>query len=388
MRIDIADPRIRPATIAAAHAPLLDLAEARLAAATEASGEAIEHTLAEAVAQQLRAGEAGRLAAAIAAAPSVAIARQLWRGLIDGWAQASRAAPGDGVAAHLFALPVVVVAASDQGDARPASLPCVAGVVPEAARLGAILSEHGALAGNRTFGFADALVAADAIDVPQLSRLLAWQSLAAGADAAERDLPPAPIAVQPGQQSVHLRFLIGTALVAGATDILAAVTMAGWAMPFARELARQLAAPGLAVLALPRLPQSPPAALQQGLAAQREVGAQLFASNAIRKLRATTGEPAAVISAHRAVAANGGGELRLSLSSPFDPRAAEGFRCPLFPTDRVGDVASMLVDILRDCRIADVRVLAGVHADRDPATGMPLLFKADALDAAARGSLH
>jgi hypothetical protein len=36
----------------------------------------------------------------------------------------------------------------------------------------------------------------------------------------------------------------------------------------------------------------------------------------------------------------------------------------------------MLMDLLRDCRVADVRVLPGVHADRDPVTGGPLLFKA------------
>src|SRR4029077_16601521 len=138
------------------------------------------------------------------------------------------------------------------------------------------------------------------------------------------------------------------------------------------ELARQLAAPGVSVLALPRAPQSPPAALQQGRRAQREVGGQLFTSNATRKLRGAVGEPSAVISAHRCAAAPGGGELRLSLSSPFDPRQAEGFRCPLFPADRAVDVASMLLDLLSDCRVTDVRVIPEAQADRDPGTGLPL----------------
>jgi hypothetical protein len=40
----------------------------------------------------------------------------------------------------------------------------------------------------------------------------------------------------------------------------------------------------------------------------------------------------------------------------------------------------MLADLLRDCRVADVRTIPGVHADRDPATGLPLLFKPDASD--------
>ena len=128
--------------------------------------------------------------------------------------------------------------------------------------------------------------------------------------------------------------------------------------------------------------------MAQGRAAQREVSAQIFASNAIRKLRGTVGEPTAVISAHRASGAPGGGELRLSLSSPFEPRAAEGFRCPLYPLDRVGDVVSMLVDLMRDCRVTDIRTLAGVHADRDAGTGLPLLFKPDTIPASIAAVVH
>ena len=109
--------------------------------------------------------------------------------------------------------------------------------------------------------------------------------------------------------------------------------------------------------------------------AQREVAAQIFASNALRKFRASVGEPIAVISAHRADDAPGGGELRLSLSSPFALRDAEGFRCRLYPHESVRDVATMLRDLLRDCRVADVRVRSGVHPDVDSETGMRLLFK-------------
>ena len=386
MAVDIADPRLPVAPGAAARAPLIDLAAASLAAPTPSRAEEIDRALVAALAERLASGQALLLADTLAAAPSVAIARQLWRRLIDAWALASRPDPGAGVAAALFALPVVLVAGSPEG-ADGAAPPELSGRLPDTERLAAILREERALGGSQTFAFAPALVAADAIDVAQLSTLLAWQKLDHGADSSVRDLPPAPISVQPGVQSVHLRFLIGTALVAAQADPFAAAS-SGWAMPFARELARELAVPGLSVLALPRPPQSPPAALQHGRAAQREVGAQLFASNAIRKLRAQVGEPAAVISAHRATSAPGGGELRLSLSSPFDPRQAEGFRCPLFPTDRAGDVATMLVDLLADCRVADVRILPGVHGDRDPQTGLTLLFKADAVTAAAQASLH
>jgi len=386
--IDIADPRTFPERMEPSHARLIELAEASLAAGSVGSADAIGRTLTTRLAEALESGDALLLSELIAAAPSVAVARQLWRRLIEAWGMASRNGATDGVAATLFALPVVVIAGSQSTLDNPASVLSVAGVLSDSASLAAILLEHRALAGNEAFGFADCLVAADAIDIPRLSELLGWQRLALRREAVAHDLPPTPIAVQQGQQSVHLRFLVGTTLAASEVDVLAAGDGAGWAMPLAKELARQLAVPRVSVLALPRAPQTPPAALQQGRVAQREVGAQLFASNAIRRLRAAVGEPSAVISAHRSVAAPGGGELRLSLSSPFDPRQAEGFRCPLFPTDRAGDVASMLFDLLRDCRIADVQVLSGVHPDRDPQTGITLLFKPDAAAAIEHTSLH
>ena len=378
MSAGLSDPRRFPERIDPAHAPLIELAEAGLAAASTARADAIDRALSVALAARLESGTALFVAELLAAAPSVAVARQLWRRLIEAWRLASSAAAEDGVAATLFAMPVVIVAGSRTGDEAPAAVPSIAAVLSETARLVAILREHGALAGNQSFGLADALVAADALDPTRLGELFTWQQLARERDSNRPELPPAPITLQPGQQSVHLRFLFGTALAAPALDVLAASDAMGWAMPLAQELARQLGAPAVSVLALPRPPLSPPAALQQGRAAQREIGVQLFASNAIRRIRAAVGEPSAVISAHRSATAPGGGELRLSLSSAFDPREAEGFRCPLFPTDRVDDVVTMLIELLRDCRIADVRVLPGVHPDRDPQTGMTLLFKADA----------
>ena len=368
MPIDIADPRVFWLPAEAAHAPLLELAQASLAATTTARAEEVHRTLIRAALDRLRSGRASTLADAIANAPSPAIARELWRCLIDAWSPAWRDAAE---IATLFALPVVVVAARDTG--APPAASTLPGALRDTQPLIRILTEHHALRGNQAFALASALVASDELDVARLDGLLAQQRQ--GLESRGADFPATPIALQHGQQTVHLRFLMGTALAAPEVDLLAGSDVTGWGMPLALELARQLSAPGISVLALPRPPQSPPAALQQGRVAQRDVGAQLFASNAIRKLRATVGEPVGVISAHHCAAAPGGGELRLSLSSPFGALAAEGFRCPLFPTDRADDVAGMLDELLRDCRVTDVRVLAGVHPDRDPNTGMLLFFK-------------
>src|SRR6202040_2068880 len=151
--------------------PLIELAEASLAAGSAARADVIDRTLTAALAERLESGDALLLAELIAAAPSVAIARQLWRRLIDAWGLASRGSAADGVAATLFALPVVVIAASQSAVATSAAVPGVAGILSDTARLAAILLEHRALAGNESFGLADALVAADAVDMPRWSEL-------------------------------------------------------------------------------------------------------------------------------------------------------------------------------------------------------------------------
>ncbi len=174
---------------------------------------------------------------------------------------------------------------------------------------------------------------------------------------------------------MHLRFVAGAVVAAPRADPLAESGIGRWGMAFARAVADPLRAPGLALLALPRPAQRFVAAVQSGRAAQREVSAQIFAANAIRKFRASHGEPTAIISAHRAAGAPGAGELRLSLSSPFAPKEAEGFRCPVYAYEAVRHVGAMLDSLMRDCRVTDVRFLPGIHPDGDPITGGPLFFK-------------
>jgi hypothetical protein len=368
------DPAAAPAESACLHA----LAAASQAATTGQEAAMFDGEIRQTLGKLLLTPDHGeRLASVFASAPSVATYRHLWRLL----AMCEReSGPVDSLAATLFALPIIIVAGIEGVRDACATLPCL---LDDAAALAGILREHRALAGNQSFALANALVAAGAIDLAQLPDLFAWRALPAAAPSM-RALEPAPITLSGGPETVHLRFLPGTALAARGADLLRNAEVGKWGIPFTQELGRQLGAPGISVLALPRAPQSLLHAVQRGRAAQREVGAQIFAGNAIRKLRASVGEPTAVISAHRAPDAVNGGEIRLSLSSPFDPREAEGFRCPLYPLDRVADVVAMLTELLGECRVSDVRVLPGIHDDRDPVTGLPLLFKGDSVPA----SLH
>ena len=366
------DPRRFP-TAAAAAAPLAHLfalAEDRLGAPTGDAAARSDAQLAAALDAMLTA-DGMALAQLFTSAPSAAVHRHLWRLL----AERERAMPTDtALRVTLFAMPLVIVAALDANGTAPVTL---SGVVDDIDGKVAILRLHHALAGNENFGLGNVLVAADALDVQHLPALLSMRAMPS-TSIPSRDLVPAPITVSGTTEAVHLRFLVGTALAAPTADPLRDPDVGRWGIPFAAAMARDIGMSGVSVLALPRAPQGLAAALLAGRIAQREVSAQLFASNAIRRLRAGVGEPQAVLSAHGPFA-DGGGEVRLSLSSPFDPREAEGFRCPLLPQDRVDDVVKMLTDLLRDCRVDSIREMPGLHADRNSATGLTLLFKGDAL---------
>jgi len=362
----ISDPRVYPSPDAASAdaRALHELADASLGAETGAVAAARDAEIAARLDAILDAGDGDRLDLLLASAPSAAIHRHLWRAIVT---EVERAR-GEAIAPVLFALPILVVAASDDGAEHQLDAVIDA---PEA--LAAILVEHGALSGNRQFAFAGALAGADAIELRALPGLMRAASSSAPAPL---DIAPAPIAAFAGGERVHLRFLVGSALAASVGALCARTEVGAWGMPLTRALSRAIGAPGVTVVAMPRAPQSLPAAVATGRLVSREAAATLFASNALRRMRAAAGEPSATISAHRIAGTRSSGELRVSLSSPFDERDAEGFRCPLEPLDRVADVADMLAQVLAECRVADVRILPGVHADRDSATGLALLFKA------------
>jgi hypothetical protein len=347
-----ADPRV---------AALYRLADRSLAAATSQESDACDREIVAVLTPMLAPDNASTLASLFANAPTPDVYRHLWRALAR--VERERAS-----IRRTFAIPVVIVAAAERAELAGTTL---GGVFDDVGSLVSLMREHRALAGNVSFALSNTLASADALSYERLGRLIAGQE-----DRVEA-LPPAPVAVQGTVESVHLRFIVGTAIAAPGADLFRERDPGPWGVPFAQALSRMLGIPGVSVLALPRAPMPLVPAAWQGALAQREVGAQLFASNAIRAIRARVGEPSAVISVHRNEADARAGEVRLSLSSPLDPRSAEGFRCALLPLDRVDDVVAMLESLLADCRVTDVRRIPGIHPDRDALTGQPLLFKSD-----------
>jgi hypothetical protein len=368
---ELPDPRAWPAAGAATvgAARLHAAALAAVAAGTENAAAVADAEARETIERLLAAGDGDALAEALAQAPSFPIARHLWRLL----AAIERAPSQRELSTTLAAIPVVFVSALESREGS-VTLP---GVLADPHELAMLLRDAREFAGAQTFALSPALFGVEAIDVATLPGHIARASIAEspGAPFAPVDMRPKPIVTPGGSERVHLRFVAAAVLTAQRADPLHASTISAWGIGFAQALARQLHVSGVSLLALPRPPQRLVAAVQAGRAVQREVSAQVFASNAIRKLRASVGEPTAIISAHRAADAPMGGELRLSLSSVFAPREAEGFRCPIYAYESVQDVAAMLTALLRDCRVDDVRLRAGVHDDIDPITGGPLLFK-------------
>lgn len=372
LALDVPDPRHWPQSPATPAARALhDDIQTRLSVPSVDAAERIDDAVDARLCEWLRNGDGAALGRAVASAPSPAVARHLVRRLAVAEAAALR---GPALAAVLFALPVVIVAAGTDAGAR-LTLPAV---LDDPAALGALLRAQRMPLASADFALAPALAGAAALEPATLPRWVAHaRGMLAGDAPGALDVAPAPLHVEGTQEQAHLRFVVGTAVAGPAADPFAAEAGPGWAMAAARALSAGLAAPGATVLALPRAPLRVAAALPAGRAAQREIALQLFVASALRELRSRYGEPVAVISAHEAADAPGGGELRLSLSSPFEARSAHGFRFALAPTERVEDGVAAIAALLADCRVADVRTVARVETDRDALTGLPRFCRPD-----------
>ncbi len=372
--LELPDPRRWPDAGTASHAAaaLHALAQASLAAGDSTAAARHDAAVDATLRGWLRDGDGAALDEAFAQAPSAAVHRHLWRRLALVEAAVLRS---PALAVALFALPLVIVAGRETVGEGPVELD---GMLPEPGRVAELLREHDALGGNRQFAVGGALADATALGLNALARLVAQGHRALHAGGFEPlALAPAPLVVAGTQEVAHLRFLVGGLLCGPDAEPLLEAPVGAWGMPLARRVSAALGRPGVTVLALPRAPQRLVPALAAGRAAQRDVALQLFAGNALRRLRGSFGEPTAVISAHAAPSAAGGGELRVSLSSVFGPRDAEGFRFPLEPYERTPDVVAAIAGLLRDCRVADVRTTASIQPDRDPTTGLLCFCRPD-----------
>ncbi|HYC49351.1 MAG TPA: hypothetical protein VED01_28065 [Burkholderiales bacterium] len=328
----LADPR-RYGAGDAGH-PLLALA------ARDDSRDALVAALRE-LAQAQRDTDIG---AALAAAPSAQTYSRLWHALC---AAVERPAGETAVMTRVFAMPWVIVC----GASAAASLSCV---LPDVGMLSRALEENGAFGGSRNVGFGNALVS-----IEQIERLAPSEVLQASESTGLRALEPAPIALSRGAEEVHVRLLVGASVEPSNAPgvIVAGSNIGAWGTPALRAMAAQLATPAAQVLPMPRPPAGLYSAAWLGRRAGIETAFNLFISNCVRRFRAAVGDPQVTVSMHAS------GELRVTLTTPFDDTMVEGFRWPLHPADDLADVERSIAALVGECRLGEPLHAPGVLPD-------------------------
>ena len=282
------------------------------------------------------------------------------------------------VLTHVFAFPVVIVA----GSARPAVVP---GTLGNVTALAAMLEARGATGTARNVGLSAGLADCETLERLSPSIIRRWTL---GAVDGVRDIAPAPIRLGAASEQASARFLVGAALTPWGAPTLAetAANVGSWGMEMTRMLGQQLGTKDIRVLALPRPPRPLLDAAHVGRFTELEVGLNLFVSNTARRIRMATGDPIAILSAHRLDGA-AAGEIRLGLHSPFDDSLAEGFSWPLHPLDELAEIERRMVALMRDVRIEDVRLGRLVQPDLRASGGRLLPRPAETLDADWNGPL-
>lgn len=322
--------------------PLLALT---LAAAADASGRgSAALALQQAIAGSLARGDDRSVMQSLAQVPDARAYRVLTDALA-GSIDTPKSSGGE-ILARAFALPLVLVA----GSAQSARIP---GRLADSGAIQALFERKNALGPTRNFGLSNALCSLEALEsLRPLAIFGAVRSVDPGsiADA----LPPQDIAVAGSHEQAYLRFLVGAGIgpadAPGFTEVAAHI--GSWGLDCAKLLAAQLAVPGVQLLVLPRPPKDLIRAPHAGRFAQLEVAFNLFASNGVRRFRMAVGDPMVVVSAHE------GGEVRISMSSPFAEELADGFRWPLHPMDDLDEVERLVLGLFADMRVRDVCVIA------------------------------
>jgi hypothetical protein len=326
-----------------------------LAASVASGGRSAQGRLLTTLRDRVAAGDDAALEAAMTDAPGQRIRRVLLetlRAAIDDPAPDE----ADGLLTRVFAIPIVMVAGGRAGAV-------LSGLLPDVETICGLLRQHGALGQTENFGLASTLVTAEALSAVKPSVLYRWTRIIGDSAPVARGFEGVDIALKTADEQTYLRFLVGVGVASaqGLSFVESGSRIGAWGMAVARELAAQLGQEGLSLLPLPRPPKSLLMAAPAGRFAAEETRLSLFVSSVLRQLRASMGEPVAVISAHD------GGELRIGLSSPFDTALLHGFRWPLGRFDDLSEVAASILSLLRDCRILDVRVVPGLQPERDPA---------------------
>jgi len=322
--------------------PLASAAQ-QLASSATGSKSSLD-VLARQISGMLAQGDENAVRDALRKAPSAQASRALYQALdiacTPGVPGSETAVPASGVNLHLFAIPLLIVVGAPTEQR-------ISGVVPDTEAVRALFEQSGVLGHCRNFGLSNALAALEHMEAIPWVTLHSIANTQAWTDYAGLDLPPADIDVPAERETVHLRFISGAALTP--SDAPAFVEAAGdigrWGIPLTKELGKQLTVADVSLLAIPRAPRSIVGAMREGWFAVRELGFQLFLSNALRQARTRIGEPDVT------VAACSDQTIRIRLTSPFDDLLDQTYGWPLSPSDDFDDIVGSISALLEQARV-------------------------------------
>lgn len=303
----------------------------------------------------LDAGDDAAALSALSQAPSPDVFRALQHAL-------DRAVEvhGDPIGVRLFAFPLLIVTGGHAG-AR------ISAVVPAIERVVAILREAGVLGQTQNFSLSAALTDVHGLHTITPSRV---RRLALGRETLQSalDVPPREVVAATAGEEVHLRFLVGAALIpAHAPSVLETAAAIGlWGMALTRELSEQLQGDGASVLPIPRPPASLTMAPSVGDSAREDLALQAFLSRELRQFRSEVGEPEV------SVAPLDCGAVGIRLSSPFIEDRVRTHRRRLLPHEDLEPVLAGMLTLLEECRLENFSFEAAVQpTERFEAGGAP-----------------
>jgi len=153
---ELPDPRIFPDASSASEPAraVYALAERALSADVALEADACERELRIRLLALLQ-GPGTELGQLLAESPSVSVTRQVWR-VLDALLRDATRADNSALEVTMFAIPLVIVVGREGGEGG-----VLPGFLSPGDAVAAILRDHDALAGNKTFALSNALIAAE-----------------------------------------------------------------------------------------------------------------------------------------------------------------------------------------------------------------------------------
>ena len=237
----------------------------------------------------------------------------------------------------LFVIPIILVVGS-QKNIRLSTVMRDVGVLQD------LFEDLGVLGHCKNFGLANSLTDHDVLNGYPLKSWKEAGRYHSSKKPMTLDFSECPVEVRAGSEAAQLRFLCGVSLSPSSAPSIfeSAGNIGRWGIKFAEALSQQISTEDCSILAIPRPPMPLIKSLEEGYWSVREVGFQLFASNAINHARLKFGE------ADISIDSSAGGKVLVRLSSLFDDSFDRTFDFPVAPYESHEQVLSIMDHFFRD----------------------------------------